>query len=103
MRLAGALDREVYEPVRAALAEGRVNPEQALVITDAVDALPDQVSTEQRGEAIAVLLEEAGHHDAKDLHRLGKAILDVIAPEIGEAHEAKLLAGEETRAAMNTG
>jgi hypothetical protein len=98
MRLAHAIDRDAYEPVRHALAAGAVNPEQALVITDAVDALPDVVSPELRTKAIAVLLEEAAHHDAKDLRRLGKRILNVIAPEIGEAHEARLLAAEEARA-----
>jgi hypothetical protein len=101
MRLAHAIDRDLHEPVRRALAAGAVNPEQALVITDAVDALPDELSAELRQKAIAVLLEEAAHHDAKDLRRLGKRILDVIAPEIGEAHEARLLAAEEARALMS--
>ncbi|MEI5675649.1 MULTISPECIES: HNH endonuclease signature motif containing protein [unclassified Nocardioides] len=98
MRLADALDRELYEPVRHALAEDAVNPEQALVITDAVDALPAEVTDRVREKAIGILLDHARHHDAKDLRRIGKRILDVVAPEIGEAHEAKLLAAEEHRA-----
>lgn len=98
MRLAAALDRELYEPVRRALADGAVNPEQALIVTDAVDTLPAEVTTAVRQKAIGILLDDAQHHDAKDLRRIGRRILDVVAPEIGEAHEAKLLAAEEQRA-----
>lgn len=80
MRLAAALDRDLHEPVRHALADGDLNPEQALVITDHIDALPADVATEVRAKAVTVLLEEAQHHDAKDLRRIGKRILDVVAP-----------------------
>ncbi|WP_244932101.1 HNH endonuclease signature motif containing protein [Nocardioides sp. W7] len=100
-RLAAAVDRDLYAPVRHALADGAINPDQALVITDAIDALPDTVTAEIRDRAVAVLLEEAAHHDARDLRRLGKRILDVVAPETGEAHEAQLLAAEEARAAAS--
>ena len=39
-RLAAALGTEVFEPVRVALAEGRVLVDQAQVITAAIEALP---------------------------------------------------------------
>ncbi|WP_182524589.1 HNH endonuclease signature motif containing protein [Nocardioides dongkuii] len=102
MRLAESLDRDVFEPVRVALSEGRVNPDQALVITDAVDALPDEVEPETRDRAVDVLLAEAGHHDPVALRRLGKRLLDVVAPEVGEAHEAKVVEAEEERARAHT-
>ena len=87
---------EAHEPVRAALAAGAVLVDQAAVIVDAVDALPgDLVDDTTRGEAADYLLAEAAHHDAKALRVLGRRILDVVAPEVGEAHEARLLEAEE--------
>ncbi len=40
----------------------------------------------------------AADHDAKSLRILGKRILEVVAPDIGEAHEAKVLDREEREA-----
>ncbi|WP_300527254.1 HNH endonuclease signature motif containing protein [uncultured Nocardioides sp.] len=40
--------------------------------------------------------------DAKHLKVLGRHVLTVVAPEVGEAHEAKLLEDEERRAAERT-
>lgn len=88
-----------HESVAGALAAGTLRTEQAKVIVEAVDALPKKVPTETRDEARRVLLELAGQHDAKDLKQIGKRILDVVAPELGESHEAKKLAEEEARAA----
>lgn len=88
-----------HESVAHALANGTLRTEQAKVIVEAVDALPKKVPTEIRDEARRVLLELAAQHDAKDLKQIGKRILDVVAPELGESHEAKKLAEEEARAA----
>ncbi|RYB90947.1 HNH endonuclease, partial [Nocardioides oleivorans] len=51
-----------------------------------------------RAKAEARLLELAVQHDAKALKMLGKRILDVVAPEVGESHEAAVLEAEEERA-----
>ena len=45
-----------------------------------------------------MLLAHAVDHDAKALRVLGRRILDVVAPEIGEAHEARVLEAEEQAA-----
>ncbi len=45
------------------------------------------------------LIARAAHFDAEQLSRLGAHILQVVAPEIGEALEAKRLAEQEQRAA----
>ena len=97
LRLAKALER--HASVAAGLAAGEMRAEQALVIVDAVDALPPAVSDEIRGRAREALVDLSERHDAQDLRRLGKRILDVVAPEVGESHEAKLLADEESKAA----
>ena len=73
--------------------------EQARVIAEAVDALPAHVDRETRERAESVLLELAAQHDARDLKQIGKRILDVVAPEVGESHEADALQKEEARAA----
>ncbi len=97
-RLATALGSEVFEPVRVALAEGRLLVDQAQVIIAAVQALPEDIGPAIRDDALATLIGYAVHHDAKALRILGRRILDVVAPEVGEAHEVKVLEREEREA-----
>lgn len=94
-RLAATL----HAPVGEALAAGRLRTDQAEVIVDAVDALPDRVDAGLRGEARDRLLTAADEHDARALRILGRRILDVIAPDIAEAEEQRQLEAEEARAA----
>ena len=88
-----------HADVATALTSGELRTEQARVIVDAVDALPSEVDRDVRGLAETTLLELAARHDARDLRQIGKRILDVVAPEVGECHEESVLAGEEARAA----
>jgi hypothetical protein len=94
-RLASALAAEVFEPVRTALAEGRVLVDQAQVIVTAVQALPGDLDPQITTDAVARLVGYAADFDAKALRILGRGILEVVAPEVGEAHEARVLAAEE--------
>ena len=94
-KLAAVLGMDRFEPVRVALAEGRVLADQASVIVSAVEALPDDLPAALRAEAVATLVGHAVGFDAKALRVLGRGILAVVAPEVGEAHEARLLAAEE--------
>ena len=99
LRLARALD-DSHEPTRAALAAGAVLPDQAQVIVDAVQALPtDLVAPATITDAEHHLIGLAEHHDAKTLRILGRKILDVLAPQISEEHERRLLEAEEQHAA----
>ncbi|CUR59676.1 putative HNH nuclease [metagenome] len=107
-RLARAFEDDLHAPTARALAAGELRVEQARVIVGAVDAIPASVRTADgitriidpgvRAQARDHLLAAAVEHDSKALRRLGKRILDVVAPELGEAHEAKTLAEEEARA-----
>jgi hypothetical protein len=90
---------EQHPLLGAALTSGEVRVEQARVIVEAVDALPPAVDTATRDLAETTLLRLATQHDARDLRQIGKRILDVVAPEVGECHEAAVLAAEESRAA----
>ena len=97
--LGTALDSPEHGEVARRLADGTLRVEQARVIVEAVDALPSHVDDDVRDRARATLLELARQHDARDLKQLGKRILDTVAPEVGESHEAKVLEDEERRAA----
>ncbi|MGO4255044.1 DUF222 domain-containing protein [Marmoricola sp. RAF53] len=93
VKLAGRLDDDGHAATADAMSAGAVSVEQAAVIVDAVDALPSA-----KAEAEAHLVALAEHHDPKELRFLGRRILEVVAPEVAEDHERKLLEGEERRA-----
>ncbi len=97
-RLADRLDA-AHEAVDGALADASINVEQAHVIVEAVDDLPaDLVDAETRDKAEAFLLREARDHDAKALRILGRRLLEVVAPEVADAEEARRLEDEEAAA-----
>ena len=102
LSLAEALDRR-WARVAAALAEGELNMAQAAVITRALEELPAaKVSAELLAQAEAHLVAEAAHFGPRELRVLGRRVLDIIAPEISEQHEAEQLAEEERRAERRT-
>ena len=96
LALGRALDEHPW--VATALAAGGLRSEQARVVVEAVDALPCHVDAEVRGDAEEALLRLALQHDARELKQIGKRILDVVAPEVGESHEEAVLRAEEDRA-----
>ena len=104
VKLAVALSR--FTALAEALAEGRVNTEQAHAIARALSDL----ESDGPADLEPVVVEQAEKHlvdcadgfDAKHLKVLGRHVLTVVAPEVGEAHEAKLLEDEERRAAEKT-
>jgi hypothetical protein len=80
-----------------------VNVAQAEVITHALDELPgDTLGAEILVRAEACLVAQASEFGPRDLRHLGRRILDVVAPEVGEQHEAEQLAAEERRAENRT-
>ncbi|GAB3653693.1 HNH endonuclease signature motif containing protein [Nocardioides korecus] len=97
---------EVHLRVAAGMAAGVVNPDQARVITRALDRLPTSgefaVTDAQRDAAEVHLVRLAAVHDAKDLEVLGARVLEVIAPDLAEAHEGRLLEAQEAAAARKT-
>jgi hypothetical protein len=95
-RLAAGLER--HDEVRAALVAGSLRTDQAGVIVDAIDALPDDVKEWVPAAATEFLLEKAGEHDAKALRVLGRRVLEVVDPVAADAEEARRLAGEEAEA-----
>lgn len=86
----------------AAMREGAVTLAQAHVIHRAVSALPASVDADTVARAEAHLVEQAGEFGPKELGRIGRRILDVVAPQIAEAVEAARLADLEANAADRT-
>jgi len=102
LALAQALDRR-WGQVAGALGAGEVNLAQAQVISRALEELPaEKVPAEVATLAEAHLVREAAHFGPRELRVLGRRILDIVAPEIGEQHEAEQLAAEERRAERGT-
>ena len=102
------LGADLHRPVRAALVAGSLHAEQAAVIVAAVEAIPSRPEdlpadaeppAALKARARDHLLALAADHDAKALRVLGRRVLDLIAPEVGEHAEAQALAREEAAAA----
>ena len=100
--LARALGSGDHEPVRQGLVAGDLLADQAQVILRAIGKLPDDLDPALAAKAEEHLVAEAAHYDAKALAIMGDRLLEVIAPEIADAHEARLLAREEAAAAAAT-
>ena len=85
------------------LGAGDLNVAQAQVITHALDELPaEKLPAEVLQDAEAHLVAQAAEFGPRELRVLGRRILDIVAPEIGEQHEAEQLAAEERRAERRT-
>ncbi|PUA80429.1 HNH endonuclease signature motif containing protein [Nocardioides currus] len=101
VRLAKSLDRS-WHALAEALSDGRASTVQAMVIAHALDDLPADVDESVVTEAERVLVEHAATYAPRELRLLGRRILDVVAPEVGEEHERKALEDEERHARART-
>jgi hypothetical protein len=97
LALATELDRN-RQLVAAAMRTGAVNVPQARVIVRALDALAQHVDPDVLDKAETHLVTLAADHGPRALAKLGRKILDVIAPEIAEEIEARRLADLEADA-----
>jgi hypothetical protein len=101
--LAERLDTS-HETSRAALAAGRATAEQVQVIVHAIDELPTGLGPALIADAEAhwvglADLDGQTRMDPTAERIAGRKILEVIAPDVAEAHEAKVLEAEERHAA----
>ncbi len=99
--LARALDRR-HAVLAAALRDGAVNLAQARVIARALDDLPDEVPVDVAALAEETLVDHATRFGPRQLARLGRKILEVVAPEIADAAEARRLTALEAEAHRRT-
>jgi hypothetical protein len=91
-----------HDLVRDALACGDLRVDQASVIIRAVNALPEDLDPDLLIKAEQHLVTAALEHDARTLAILGRRLLEVVAPDLADAHEADLLEKEEAKAAQAT-
>ena len=80
----------------AAMTAGRVSPEQAAVIVDAVDRLPTDAGVRERGEAF--LLDAATRLNATDLAKAARHLVEVADPEAAERKAEKDLERQDRAA-----
>ena len=100
LRLARAAAR--WAGVARALRDGELNRAQAEVISGALDSLPSEVDDQIRHLAEERLVSESARFGPRALRVLGRRVLDVVSPQVGEEHERRLLEREEARAARTT-
>ena len=97
LRLAAAMtDR--WRTVDDALAQAVITPQQAQVIVRALETLPAGVGDEVLVKAEAWLVDQARSFGPRGLRVLGRKVLEVVAPEVGEDEERKALEAGEARA-----
>ena len=99
--LAVALDRE-HPVLAAAMRVGEVNLAQAHVIRRALAALPASVDADVLTRAEVSLVAQAAAFGPKGLGRLGRHVLEVVAPQVADEAEARRLAELEAHAAQLT-
>jgi hypothetical protein len=99
-RLAQALER--HQQTRVALAEGRLQADQAEAILRGLADLPHDADPDLIARAEAHLIDQARDFDAKALKHLARHVLEVACPDTADAHQAQLLEKEEREAAKST-
>ena len=77
---------------------GAVNLAQVRVLVEALDALPADLGDDLRAKAEAYLVEQAEAFGPRELRRLGRGVLEHLAPEIADEAEYQRLLAEERRA-----
>src|SRR5688572_7991147 len=85
-----------------ALGAGDLNLAQARVVVEALDALPEDLGDDLVVKAEAYLVEQAAVFGPRELRRLGRGVLEHLAPEVADEAEYRRLLAEETRAAAAT-
>ena len=101
LRLGIALDRR-WHALGAALREGRVTTAQAAVIVRALEELPDEVPSPVLDRAETVLIEHASRFAPRQLARIGRHVLAVVAPTLVDEAEGRRLAAQEAESRRRT-
>src|SRR5262245_47179030 len=93
VQLARALDTTL-PLTRDALRDGTMTYEHALVIKEALKALPDKLDASTVRKAEAALVEHAQRSDPTALRTFGARVLHHVAPEVAEDHDRRKLADQ---------
>src|SRR4051794_35175981 len=107
VKLAARLDDDRHQATRDALAAGRLTPGQAGVVLDAIASLPAEVidprlAADAESHLVGLAdLDGETRFDPKTLRIAGRKVLEVLAPDVAEVHEAAVLEAEEREAAAS--
>ncbi|WP_157571620.1 HNH endonuclease signature motif containing protein [Nocardioides alkalitolerans] len=93
---------EHHPAVRTALAAGTVTTGHAAAVVDALDDLPTDLDADLVARAEAHLVGECVEFTPRQVRRLGRHLLRVVAPDLADAHEEARLHAEEARALVRT-
>jgi Domain of unknown function (DUF222) len=91
-----------YRLLAEAVYAGGVGLEQARVISHALDELPPDLEPTVLRQAEEHLVGLAADFPPRLLRRLGRRVLEVVAPEVAEDHERRALEDAERRARETT-
>ena len=97
--LAGRVE-ERYHHVRAALAQGRLSHEHAMVIVRAAEKAPAGVCPEELARCEEQLVAKAERMSPRNLRRAARRLLEPISTRLADEHEGAILAEEERTANM---
>jgi hypothetical protein len=100
-RIGDALTQR-WSQIAAVATGGSLAWDQAVLLVGSLEALPDDLDPQLVAKAEAHLVAEARHFGPQALTRLGRRVLEAVAPEVADAEEAKALAAEERRARAAT-
>ncbi len=100
-KVAAAIDSR-WHTVAAGMRDGTVSLAQARVVVDALDALPDDLDPALVADAESRLVGWCAEFPPAQLRTLGRRILEVVAPDVAEAEEAKKLQALEDAARERT-
>jgi hypothetical protein len=87
-----------YPHVRAALAQGRLSHEHAMVIVQAAEKTPDGIDPEDLARCEQALVAKAERMSPRNLRRAARRLLEPISRRLADEHEGVLLAEEEAQA-----
>jgi hypothetical protein len=82
--VAFSVELDHWPAVAAALADGRVSPEQARVIVHGLERLPADLDAEQTAAVACQLVGFAGRFGPGGLARLVNRAVEVVAPEVAD-------------------
>ncbi len=95
---------ERYPFVRNAFAAGALGEEHARIIVRAAERMPQEVTEQEREEAVSILVERVVERrlNTKALRRQSRRMLDRINAAYADRHEAAMVCEEEQGAELET-
>lgn len=92
------MDLHRFGQLADALRDGRINERQATAVTGVLRKLPDDLAPDAEHAAETTMVGYCNEFDSQQLATLSRHLLDVVAPEIADAAEARRMEREHRAA-----